>query len=209
MRTLRLVRWLAWGGVAAAGFLLLATAGGWLVTDGPLAPPVASGPASLAIGGPFSLTDHRGRAVTERDFAARPVAIFFGFTACPDVCPTTLAEMTGFIQALGADADRLHWLFVTVDPERDTPEQIANYLTLFDSRIVGLTGTSAQIADAAKAFRIFYRQVPLEGGSYTMDHSASVFLMDAADRFAGTIDSKESETVALQKLRLLAGVRAR
>jgi protein SCO1/2 len=208
MRTLRLVRWLAWGGVAVVGFLLLATAGGWLVTDGPLAPRVASGPASLAIGGPFSLTDHRGRRVTERNFAGRPVAIFFGFTACPDVCPTTLAEMTGFIQALGAEADRLHWLFVTVDPERDTPEQLASYLTLFDPRIVGLTGLPAQIADAAKAFRVHYQKVPLEGGSYTMDHSASVYLLDAAGRFAGTIDYKESEAVGLSKLRLLLAGRA-
>lgn len=203
MRALRLVRWLAWGGVAVAAFVLLATTGGWLVTDGPLAPRVASGPASLSIGGPFSLTDHRGRAVTERDFAGRPAAIFFGFTACSDVCPTTLSEMTGFIQALGPEADRLHWLFVTVDPERDTPGQMTNYLTLFDPRIVGLTGTPAQIADTARAFRIHYRRVPLEGGSYTMDHSASVFLLDAAGRFAGTIDYKESEAIGLEKLRLL------
>jgi protein SCO1/2 len=203
MRLLRLVRWLAWGGVAALGLLLLVTAGGWLVTDGPLAPRVASGPASLPIGGKFSLTDHRGRPVTERDFAGKPAAIFFGFTACPDVCPTTLSEMTGFIQALGAESERLHWLFMSVDPARDTPAQLASYLALFDPRIVGLTGTEAQVAEAAAAWRIFYRRVPLEGGGYTMDHSASVFLMDAAGRFAGTIDTKETETVALQKLRLL------
>jgi len=203
MRTLRLIRWFAWGGVATLGLLLLATTAGWVVTDGPLAPQVATSRASLPIGGPFSLADHRGRAVTERDFAGRPMAMFFGFTACPDVCPTTLAEMTGFIQALGPEADRLHWLFVSVDPERDTQAQIATYLTLFDSRIVGLTGTPQQIADAARAFRVHYARVPLEGGSYTMDHSASVFLMDAGGRFAGTIDYKESEAVALEKLRLL------
>lgn len=101
---LRIIRWVAWGAVGVVGFLLLATTGGWLVTDGPLAPPrSATGPGTLAIGGPFSLTDHRGRAVTERDFRGRPMAVFFGFTYCPDVCPTTLTEMTGFIEALGPD----------------------------------------------------------------------------------------------------------
>jgi protein SCO1/2 len=206
MKLLRLTRWLAWGGVAAIGFVLLATTGGWFVTDGPLGRPrVATGPSSLAIGGPFSLTDHRGRAVTERDFRGRPMAIFFGFTHCPDVCPTALSDMTGFMEALGPDADRLQWLFVSVDAERDTPQAMAEYLQAFDPRIVGLSGTEAQIADAARSFRVYYRRVPLEGGSYTMDHSASVFLLDASGRFAGTIDHKETERVALEKLRMLVG----
>lgn len=203
---LRTIRWIAWGAVGILGFVLLATAGGWLVSDGPLAPArVATGPQSLAIGGPFSLTDHRGRAMTERDFRGRPMAVFFGFTYCPDVCPTTLTEMTGFIEALGPEADRIQWIFVSVDSERDTPQAIATYLQAFDRRITGLTGTEEQIAAAARAFRVFYRRVPLEGGGYTMDHSASVFLLDAEGRFAGTLDYKESERVALEKLRLLLG----
>ena len=206
MRLLRLVRRLAWGGVALLSALLLAVAGGWLVTDGPLGPPpVATGPARLPIGGPFQLTDHGGRAVTERDFLGRPMAIFFGFTYCPDICPTTLGDMTNFIAALEEGADRLHWVFVSVDAGRDTPQAMADYLSAFDPRIRGLTGNEAQIARAAEAFRISYRRVPLEGGGYTMDHTASVLLLDAAGRFAGTIDYKESETVALEKLRLLAG----
>jgi protein SCO1/2 len=202
-----MIRWLAWGAVAVLGFLAVATAAGWLVTDGPLGRRVATGPASLELGGSFRLTDHRGRTLTDRDFRGQPIAIFFGFTACPDVCPTTLADMTAFMEELGPDADRLHWLFVTVDPERDTPEQLANYLTLFDPRIVGLTGKPAEIADAAKAWRVSYRRVPLDGGGYTMDHSASVFLMDARGRFAGTIDYKESAEVALEKLRMLLAAR--
>jgi|UniRef100_UPI0013581D0A protein SCO1/2 len=203
---LRYVRWFAWGGVAVLGFLVLATMGGWLFTDGPLGPArVMSGPASLAIGGPFSLTDHRGLAVTERDFRGRPMAVFFGFTYCPDVCPTTLTEMTGFIEALGPDADRIQWVFVSVDAERDTPQAMAAYLEAFDRRIIGLTGTEEQIASAARGFRVFYRRVPLEGGGYTMDHSASTFLLDAEGRFAGTLDYKESERVALEKLRMLVG----
>jgi len=205
---LRIIRWVAWGAVGVVGFLLLATTGGWLVTDGPLAPPrSATGPGTLAIGGPFSLTDHRGRAVTERDFRGRPIAVFFGFTYCPDVCPTTLTEMTGFIEALGPDSDRIQWVFVSVDAERDTPQAMAAYLEAFDRRIIGLTGTEAQIAAAANGFRVFYRRVPLEGGGYTMDHSASVFLLDAAGRFAGALDYKESEQVALEKLRMLVGQR--
>jgi protein SCO1/2 len=202
-----MIRWLAWGAVAVLGFLAVATAVGWLVTDGPLGRRVATGAASLELGGPFRLTDHGGRKLTDRDFRGQPVAIFFGFTACPDVCPTTLADMTAFMEELGPDADRLHWLFVTVDPERDTPEQLANYLTLFDPRIVGLTGKPAEIADAAKAWRVSYRRVPLDNGGYTMDHSASVFLMDARGRFAGTIDYKESAEVALAKLRMLLAAR--
>ena len=116
----------AWGAVAVLGFLVLATSAGWLVTDGPLGNrQVATGPASLPIGGPFSLTDHRGRTVTEADFRGRPLAVFFGFTHCPDVCPTTLGDMTALIEALGSDADRLHWLIISVDWERDTPEALA------------------------------------------------------------------------------------
>jgi protein SCO1/2 len=203
---LRTIRWVAWGAVGILGFVLLATTGGWLVSDGPLGPRrVATGPQSLAIGGPFSLTDHRGRAVTERDFRGRPMAVFFGFTYCPDVCPTTLTEMAGFIEALGPDADRIQWVFVSVDAERDTPQALASYLEAFDHRITGLTGTEEQIAAAARAFRVYYRRVPLESGSYTMDHAASVFLLDAEGRFAGTLDYKESERVALEKLRLLLG----
>ena len=205
---LRAIRWAAWGGAAVLGVLLLATTGGWLVTDGPLGPQrVATGPSGLAIGGPFRLTDHRGRAVTEQDFRGQPMAIFFGFIHCPDVCPTTLNEMTGFIEAMGTDAERIHWLFVSVDSERDTPQALAGYLEAFDRRITGLSGTEAQVEEVARAFRVFYQRVPLEGGGYTMDHSASIFLLDAQGRFAGTVDYKESDRVALEKLRMLVGTR--
>lgn len=202
---LRVIRWAALGGVAVLGFLILAIAGGWLMMDGPLGPGrAATGIGSPQIGGPFALTDHRGREVTERDFHGKPMAVFFGFTHCPDVCPTALGDMTRFMEALGPGADRIHWLFVSVDAERDTPGVVAAYLEAFDPRIVGLGGTEAQLADAARAFRVHYRKVPLNGGGYTMDHSASIFLLDAAGRFAGTVDNKESDDVALAKLRMLA-----
>ncbi|WP_424137713.1 SCO family protein [Roseomonas chloroacetimidivorans] len=201
---LRWVRRITWCAVAILGFLVLATSGGWLVTDGPLSRRQASsGQTAVAIGGPFSLTDHRGRAVTERDFAGKPSAVFFGFTFCPDVCPTTLANMTAQMDALGPDADRINWLLISVDHERDTPQVLAQYLEPFDSRIVGLTGTEQQVEGAARSFQVQYRRVPLEGGGYTMDHSASVFLLDAAGRFAGTLDYEESQAVATEKLRLL------
>jgi protein SCO1 len=203
---LRAIRWVAWGAIGVLGFLVLAVTGGWLVTDGPLGErQVATGPASLPVGGPFALTDHRGRAVTERDFRGRPMAVFFGFTQCPDVCPTTLGDMTALIEALGPEAERLHWLFVSVDAERDTPAVLAGYLEAFDPRILGLTGSEEQVAAAARSFRVMYRRAPLEGGRYTMDHSASVFLLDAEGRFAGTLDHKETPEVALAKLRLLLG----
>lgn len=198
---LRWIRYAAWTAIAVIGVLTLAVAGGWVVTDGPLARRGPQAVEPIAIGGPFSLTDHRGRAVTERDFAGRPIAIFFGFTYCPSVCPTTLADITGFIDRLGADADRMHWLFVGVDHARDTPDSMALYLGSFDRRIVGLAGTEQQIAQVAKAFGIYYAKVPLEGGGYTMDHTALVMLLDAGGNFAGSIDLKESDEVAVHKLR--------
>ncbi|MBS7789353.1 SCO family protein [Roseococcus sp. SDR] len=201
---LRLLRYGAWAAVAALAFVTVAVGSGWFVVDGPGARRViATGPASLPIGGPFTLTDQRGRAVTERDFRGRPMAVFFGFTHCPDICPTTLGEFAAYMEALGPDADRLHWLFITVDSERDTPEHLARYMELFDPRVVALTGTEAQVAQAARNFRVTYRRVPLDGGGYTIDHSASTFLLDAQGRFAGTIDFKEPDHIAIEKLRLL------
>lgn len=200
MSLLRVIRWIAWGAIAVLGFVVVGAAAGWLVTDGPLGRGEAGRPA---IGGPFSLTDHRERAVTERDFLGKPTAVFFGFAFCPDVCPTTLARMGGHIDSLGADADRINWLLISVDHERDTPRKMAEYMALFDPRIVGLSGTERQVARAARSFQVQYRRVPLEGGGYTMDHSASVFLLDARGRFAGTLDYEERQDVALEKLRLL------
>ena len=116
--------------------------------------------SALAIGGPFTLVDTHGAVVTQRDFLGKPSAIFFGYTHCPDVCPTTLLDLTELMKAMGADADKLNVAFVTVDPDRDTPAQLADYLSSFDPRIRGLTGTEAQIAAAAKAYHVYYARVP-------------------------------------------------
>jgi protein SCO1 len=138
---------------------------------------------SAAIGGPFRLLDQDGKVVSEQDFLGRPFLVFFGFTHCPDICPTTLFEMSEVLRKLGPDADRLRVLFVTVDPERDAPAVLKDYLSSFEPQVRGLTGDGAAIAAVEKAYRVYARKVPLDGGDYTMDHSAFVYLMDKQGKF--------------------------
>ena len=130
----------------------------------------------------LNLIDHTGRARTLADFSGRVVVVFFGFTHCPDACPTTLAELALVTKELGADAGGLQVLFVSVDPERDTPDLLAKYVTAFNPSFLGLYGDAAATARAAKSFKIFYRKQPLEGGSYTVDHSAGTFILDQQGR---------------------------
>src|ERR1700710_1484266 len=131
------------------------------------------------IGGPFSLVDHHANPVTDRDYLGKPTLVFFGFTNCPDVCPSTLLEITNQLNELGPDADRLNVLFITVDPERDTPQQLALYLSSFDPRITGLSGTPENILAAEKAYHIYAKKVPLQDGRYPMDHTATVAMMNS------------------------------
>ena len=172
---------------------------------------VPGGPAALtpssAIGGPFTLTDQSGRTVSNRDLRGKPTLMFFGFTYCPEICPTTLTALTAWMKTLGPDADRLNVVYVTVDPERDTTQQLALYLSAFDPRIRGLTGTPAQIAKVAAEYRVFYQKVPLPGGGYTMDHSSMIYMMDRDARFAGIIAYQEPPAQALTKIRSLLGRR--
>lgn len=149
----------------------------------------------------FTLTDHRGRATTPRDWVGQPTLVFFGFTWCPDVCPTTLSEISGWLDELGPAADDLNVAFVTVDPERDTPEKLADYVSYFDPAIVGYTGAASQIASAASGFRATYEKMPRSDGDYTMNHTASVFLFRADGSFAGTVDPHEPREYALPKIR--------
>lgn len=144
--------------------------------------------AAGAVGGPFRLVDQDGKPVSEAILKGKPSLIFFGFTHCPDVCPTTLQDVTQVFDALGPQADRLQAFFITVDPERDTPELMKTYLSSFDKRITGLSGDRAALDPVLKAYRVFSRKVPLEGGEYTMDHTALVYLMDKNGRFAGAFN---------------------
>ncbi|MCP4380046.1 MAG: SCO family protein [Hyphomicrobiales bacterium] len=162
------------------------------------------GTGVASVGGPFTLTDEDGNRVTEADFIGKPTAMFFGFTFCPEVCPTTLFELTGYIEKLGPDADKLNYVFVSVDWERDGPAELATYISAFDERIRGLSGTEAEIAAVAKAYRVFYRRVPTDDGDYTVDHTASVYLMDSEGQFVGTISYDEDPDNALAKLKRLA-----
>jgi len=156
----------------------------------------------VPIGGPFRLTSHEGKAFTDEDLKGKPFAVFFGFTHCPEVCPTTLYDLTQDLESLGSDADKLRVAFITVDPAQDTPELMKTYLASFDPRIVGLTGTEEEIAAVAKAYKIYYRKVPTDSG-YTMDHTAAIFLMDSKGEFYGTSNFQESEDVRRRKLRQL------
>lgn len=131
----------------------------------------------------FALTDHNGKLRTLADFKGKAVVIFFGYTQCPDVCPTTMAEMANVMKQLGPQAEKVQVLFVTVDPERDTPALLSKYVPAFDSRFLGLVGDKAATEKMAKEFKVFYQKVPgKEPGSYTMDHTAGSYVFDPQGR---------------------------
>jgi protein SCO1/2 len=197
VNTLRLIRYGAWAlvavvAIAAAMFVFV-----------PLTPRTDA----VTIGGPFTLIDQHGATVTEAALKGHPSLIYFGYTFCPDICPTTLFDAANWMKELGPDADKLKFYFVTVDPARDTKEVIAEYLSAFDPRMIGLTGSQQAVDEALSAFRIYSRKVEAQGGdSYTMDHNASVYMFDAEGRFAGAIAYQEPQDEVLPKIRkLIAG----
>lgn len=148
----------------------------------------------------FALTDHRGRPFSPAQWLGRPTMVFFGFTFCPDVCPTTLNDISDWLVALGSDADRLNVALISVDPERDTPAVLADYLSNFDARIIGLTGSLPEVEKAADGFRAKFEKLPRDG-DYTMNHTAGVFLFDAGGRFTSIIDFHEDRRFAVPKIR--------
>jgi protein SCO1 len=151
------------------------------------------------------MIDMDGRTVTERSYAGLPLVVFFGFTSCPDVCPTTLIELSDLLDQAGPLAARIKVLFVTVDPERDTPEQMKGFLEAFGGRFTGLTGSREQVAAMARAWKVVYEKVPTPHASYTVDHTATVFLMTPAGRLKSTIDLHDrTPEVSIAKLRALA-----
>ena len=161
---------------------------------------------SEPFGAPFVLLDQNGDPITEQAFRGRPTAVFFGFTHCPEVCPTTLFELTGWLHKVDPDGGHIGAYFVSVDPERDTPKVLGDYVSSVSDRIIGITGDPAGVEAMYKSYRVYARKVPTDDGSYTMDHTASVFLLDPGGGFFGTIAYGENPDTAVDKLgRLLNG----
>jgi protein SCO1/2 len=167
------LRYIFIGGLAVVLFLAALIGVGWYRAEG-------EGSISLGapqIGGPFTLTDGDGRQVTDETYRGKWLVIYFGYTYCPDACPTGLSNIGAAMKLLGADADRVQTLLITIDPERDTPAVMKSYVAAFDSRFVGLTGTPEQIASVARSYRAYYKRIG-EGDDYIMDHTVVIYIMD-------------------------------
>lgn len=198
LRALRVVLWVLIGAIASGlGAYVLLRDDVPKRADTSVLKPIAG------IGGAFSLLDQHRKPFTEKNLEGRPTAMFFGYTFCPDVCPTTLLEATHWMRELGADADKLRVVFVSVDPERDTPEKLSEYIGSFDPRFFGLSGSREETDRILKAYRVFARKVENKGGEYTMDHTAAVYLLDAETRFVGVINFQEPTDKAMAKIRQL------
>jgi len=162
-----------------------------------------TGPAAVPIGGPIRLTDQDGKPFDSKSLDGKPFAVFFGFTHCPDACPTTLSEMARTEEEIGAPAKDFTTLFVTVDPERDTPPVLKEYLSNFTGNTVALSGTPEQIAQVAKEYRVFYKKVPTSDGGYTMDHTAVLYLMGREGEFRDVIAYSEDHERFVEKVKKL------
>ena len=188
----------AFAGIAAIALTLVV---GWWQVDGPGASEQTElRPVSLSEM-EFRLSDHVGDEVGPETLIGRPAMVFFGFPYCPDVCPTTLSDISGWLDDLGEEAEGMNVVFITVDPERDTVEAMAEYVGYFHPSIRGWTGPEEEIARAVQGFRARYERVPTDGGDYTMNHTASVFLFDAAGQFTTMIDYHEPREFAVPKIR--------
>jgi protein SCO1/2 len=196
---MRVRQWAAVGLAGVAGFaaVFLCIA---LMTTGRPTGPTAGIPA---IGGPFELVDDNDKPVSDKQFAGKPFAMYFGYTFCPEVCPTTLLDLSRWIKDLGSDANKLNYAFVSIDPERDTPKLLHAYLSSFDPHIRGFTGTSEQIVKIAREYRVYYKKIPTGNGSYVMDHSSIMYLMGADGKMVSAIAYQEDDASALKKLRSL------
>lgn len=202
---MRRVRIALWSLIAAALMViggLHATQQLQSSTSGSTGGSTSLGP-SVVLSSPFTLVTQDGREVTRATFSNKPTAWFFGFTHCPDLCPTTLFQMTEHLRRLGSDADKINVVFISVDPERDTPAGLKEYLSSFDHRITALTGTLEQVQHAAKGFYAYFAKKPTDGG-YTMEHTSMVLLTAKDGRFKGTLDFHEPIETQFQKLQRLA-----
>ena len=154
-----------------------------------------------AIGGPFQLTDQNGKAVTDKNLKGKPTLIFFGYTHCPDVCPTSLFEISEVLRVMGKDADKVNAVFISVDPERDTPATMKDYLSSFDPHLEGLSGDPAETAKVITSYRVYAKKVPTKDGDYTMDHTALIYLMDRDGRFVSPFNLKRTPEEAAADLK--------
>jgi protein SCO1/2 len=167
-----------------------------------LNPPAGTNQPAVAIGGPFRLETGGGRVVTDADLRGAPFLVFFGYAHCPDVCPTTTFQISEVLRALGPDA-KVRALFITVDPERDTPAIMQDYVSSFDSRLIGLSGDRAAIDQVLREYRVYARKAPGEGESYAMDHSAVIYLMDRDGQFVRAFNLERPPEEAAAELRKL------
>jgi protein SCO1 len=187
-------------GIVAAALLALLVA-----ACGPGTPRFqASDVTGVAFGRDFKLTDHNGKPRTLADFRGKVVVMFFGYTQCPDVCPTTLSDLTAALQKLGADAERVQVLFVTIDPERDTPELLSHYVPAFNPTFLGLSGDAAATAATAREFKVLYQKQPgSTPDSYSMDHSAGTFIFDSQGRLRLFVSQGQGPEVFAHDIREL------
>jgi len=156
-----------------------------------------------AIGGPFTLVDQNGKTVTNTALEGKWLLVYFGYTHCPDACPTTLNNIALALQDLGARRDEVRPVFITIDPERDTPQVMKDYITAFDAPILALTGTVAEVAQAAKNYRVYYAKHPEAGGDYSMDHSSVIYVMDPKGRFIASFTGEDAPEQIAERLKKL------
>ena len=197
MRQIQIALWVLVG-LAAVGLAILT------MRDPGEPAPTSERIGAATFGGPFTLTGADGEPFSSSQLAGKPHAVFFGFTHCPDVCPTTLARLVRLRNQLGEGERPFEILFVTVDPERDGPPEVGKYAELFDSPVIGLTGSPAQIDQVKRQFGIYSKKVPDGSGAYSVDHTASVLLFDEQGDFVATLSPEEQDGVALDKLRRIA-----
>ena len=191
--------------VLLAGFVILG-AGAFLALSLHETPRGAAGTLlASAIGGPFQLVDQNGKTVTNADLKGKWSLVYFGYTHCPDACPTALNDISIALDELGPKRDAVRPVFITVDPERDTPDVLKSYVTAFDAPILALTGTPEEIAQAAKDYRVYYAKHPEAGGDYSMDHSSVIYVMDPEGRFTASFTHENTpEQIAERLKKLLA-----
>ncbi len=204
---LKYIRWTAYGLI---GLLLTGWAALWVTGNIPGSQPGAglSIPGGVSVGGPFALVNGEGRPVTDEAFRGRMMLVYFGYTFCPDVCPTELQTVSGVLDRLGPEAAKVAGVFITIDPTRDTPAVVGEYVKLFDDRITGLSGTEAQVTAAAKSYRVYYAKAGNKTSTdYLMDHSSFLYLMgpDGKLRALFRQGSTADEITTAIRARLSAG----